>query len=63
MNLANAAKARDEPQSKPMNITDTARRHHDELFPNHVSKLAVTDPETGRSTMCRPKAAPISAPG
>jgi 4-carboxymuconolactone decarboxylase len=28
-----------------MNITDTAQRNHDKLFPNDVSKLAVTDPE------------------
>ncbi len=28
-----------------MNITDIAKRNHDELFPNDVSKLAVTDPE------------------
>ncbi len=24
---------------------ETARKHHDELFPGHVSTLAVTDPE------------------
>ena len=28
-----------------MAITDAARRHHDELFPGHVSTLATTDPE------------------
>ena len=28
-----------------MAITDAARRHHDELFPDHVSTLATTDPE------------------
>jgi len=28
-----------------MPITDTAKNNHDELFPNHVSTLAVTDPE------------------
>jgi 4-carboxymuconolactone decarboxylase len=28
-----------------MAITDAARRNHDELFPNHVSTLARTDPE------------------
>ena len=28
-----------------MAISDTARRVHDELFPDHVSTLAVTDPE------------------
>jgi 4-carboxymuconolactone decarboxylase len=28
-----------------MAITDAARRNHDELFPDHVSTLAVTDPE------------------
>lgn len=28
-----------------MAISDTARRNHDELFPGHVSTLAVTDPE------------------
>jgi 4-carboxymuconolactone decarboxylase len=26
-------------------VTDTARRNHDQLFPGHVSTLAVTDPE------------------
>ncbi len=26
-------------------ISETAQRNHDELFPGHVSKLAVTDPE------------------
>ena len=30
---------------RPLNITDVARTHHDQLFPNHVSTLAVTDPE------------------
>ena len=28
-----------------MAITEAARRHHDELFPEHVSSLATTDPE------------------
>jgi 4-carboxymuconolactone decarboxylase len=28
-----------------MVISEAARRNHDELFPNHVSSLAVTDPE------------------
>jgi 4-carboxymuconolactone decarboxylase len=28
-----------------MAISQRARRHHDELFPGHVSTLAVTDPE------------------
>ncbi|WP_430390702.1 carboxymuconolactone decarboxylase family protein [Dyella sp. 20L07] len=28
-----------------MAITDTAQRHHDQLFPNHVSTLKVSDPE------------------
>ncbi|GAA3817314.1 carboxymuconolactone decarboxylase family protein [Cellulomonas soli] len=28
-----------------MAISDTARRTHDEMFPGHVSTLAVTDPE------------------
>jgi 4-carboxymuconolactone decarboxylase len=28
-----------------MAISERARRHHDELFPGHVSTLAVTDPE------------------
>ena len=28
-----------------MAISETARRNHDELFPGHVSTLAVTDPE------------------
>ena len=28
-----------------MAISDTARKNHDDLFPNHVSTLAVTDPE------------------
>ena len=28
-----------------MAISEAARRHHDELFPGHVSTLAVTDPE------------------
>ncbi len=28
-----------------MAITDAARRHHEELFPGHVSSLATTDPE------------------
>ena len=28
-----------------MAISETARRNHEELFPGHTSKLAVTDPE------------------
>ena len=28
-----------------MAVSETARRNHDELFPGHVSTLAVTDPE------------------
>jgi 4-carboxymuconolactone decarboxylase len=28
-----------------MAITEQARKNHDELFPGHVSSLAVTDPE------------------
>lgn len=28
-----------------MTISDAARRHHEELFPGHVSTLATTDPE------------------
>lgn len=28
-----------------MAISETARRNHDGLFPNHVSALAITDPE------------------
>jgi 4-carboxymuconolactone decarboxylase len=28
-----------------MAISETARRNHDELFPGHVSTLAITDPE------------------
>jgi 4-carboxymuconolactone decarboxylase len=28
-----------------MNITQAAQRHHDELFPGHISKLSITDPE------------------
>ena len=28
-----------------MAISDAARRHHDELFPGHVSTVATTDPE------------------
>jgi len=28
-----------------MAVSNQARRHHDELFPGHVSTLAVTDPE------------------
>ena len=28
-----------------MPISERARRNHDELFPGHVSTLAVTDPE------------------
>jgi 4-carboxymuconolactone decarboxylase len=31
--------------ARPLNITDVARTHHDALFPNRVSTLAVTDPE------------------
>lgn len=28
-----------------MAISETARRNHAELFPNHVSTLATSDPE------------------
>lgn len=28
-----------------MAISETAKRNHDELFPGHVSTLAITDPE------------------
>ena len=28
-----------------MNITETAAKNHEELFPNHISTLKVTDPE------------------
>jgi len=28
-----------------MHANEIARRNHDELFPGHVSSLAVTDPE------------------
>src|SRR3954452_595325 len=28
-----------------MAVSEQARRNHDELFPGHVSSLAVTDPE------------------
>ena len=28
-----------------MAISEAAQRNHDELFPGHVSTLAVTDPE------------------
>ena len=28
-----------------MAMSEEARRNHDELFPGHVSTLAVTDPE------------------
>ena len=28
-----------------MSITDTARRNHEKLFPNHVSTMKITDPE------------------
>jgi 4-carboxymuconolactone decarboxylase len=28
-----------------MPISETARKNQDELFPNHVATLAVTDPE------------------
>ena len=28
-----------------MAISENAQRHHDELFPDHVSTLAQTDPE------------------
>ena len=28
-----------------MPINDTARKNHEELFPNHTSTLKVTDPE------------------
>jgi len=30
---------------KTINITENATRHHEELFPNHESKLQKTDPE------------------
>jgi 4-carboxymuconolactone decarboxylase len=30
---------------RPLKVTDAARRHHDELFPNHASALAASDPE------------------
>ena len=30
---------------KCTNLTDAARRAHEELFPNHVSTLKATDPE------------------
>jgi len=33
------------PRSRPMAVTPAAKRIHEELFPNHVSTLAVTDPE------------------
>jgi 4-carboxymuconolactone decarboxylase len=29
----------------PLRISEAARRNHEELFPNHVSTVAVTDPE------------------
>ena len=28
-----------------MSISETARKNHEELFPNHISTLKVTDPE------------------
>lgn len=28
-----------------MAISETAQKHHDQLFPGHVSTLKVTDPE------------------
>ena len=28
-----------------MSLSETARKNHEELFPNHQSTLAVTDPE------------------
>ena len=34
-----------DPSPRPLHITDAARKHHDEMFPHHVSTLAVTDPE------------------
>jgi 4-carboxymuconolactone decarboxylase len=34
-----------ESNPRTLNITETSRKHRDELFPNHVSTLAVTDPE------------------
>src|SRR4051812_6231287 len=36
---------RTEPERSAMAVSETARRNHDELFPGHVSTLAVTDPE------------------
>jgi 4-carboxymuconolactone decarboxylase len=30
---------------RSITITDVASKHHDELFPGHVSTVAVTDPE------------------
>jgi 4-carboxymuconolactone decarboxylase len=32
-------------ESETMNITETANRNHEELFPNHKSTLKITDPE------------------
>ena len=33
------------PVRRTLNITETAHRNHEELFPNHQSTLRVTDPE------------------
>ncbi|GIM91100.1 hypothetical protein [Paractinoplanes toevensis] len=52
-----------------MAISETARKNHDELFPGHVSTLAVTDPELieyfapSRSTRCSGTATSSRAPG
>ncbi len=52
-----------------MAISETARRHHAELFPDHASTLAVTDPElieistTSPSTRPSPIAASTPGPG
>ena len=32
-------------RSAAVTISDAAQRNHDELFPDHVSTLKVTDPE------------------
>ena len=52
-----------------MAITDAARRHHEELFPGHVSTLATTDPgwsstsTTSPSTRSCSTALSTSGPG
>ena len=33
-----------------MAISEQAQKNHDELFPGHVSTLAVTDPDSSRSS-------------